>query len=215
MTKGEAIELVLLRVSGGKLSNDVEVKRIDISTYFESAYNYAVLFDYYERHNLAVQEYRLHGYNPDSKILAQQLCTLPVSRSRDTVRKLDYFVLPKNLMVLPGNRGLDSIFGDTESTYVKVNGQDEVIGLDPVGSGFFWFEKYPDENRVYIKSNSCTDPLYVRMMISGSDLGLDDDLSVPAGREQMMLDKMAEWFLNERMVPENLIKDNTDDGNRR
>jgi len=205
------IELVLLRASGGKLSNDVNVQRVDISTYFESAYNYAVLFDYYERHNIMMQEYRVFGFSGESKILEQQLCTLPVTPQKDTARKLNYAVLPKELMVLPGNRGLDSLFGGTESTFVKVSGQEAVIGIDPPGSGYFWFEKYPTENRVYIKGNDCTDTLYVRMMVKGSDIGLDDEIDLPAGREQIVLDKMAEWFLGERMTPENVIKDNTDD----
>jgi hypothetical protein len=214
MTKREMIELVLLRVSGGKLSNDVEVKRVDISTYFASAYNYATLFDYYERHNLMVQEYRVFGFSGEFKILEQQLCTLPVTPQKDTSRKLNYIVLPKKLMVLPGNRGLDSLFDSAESTYVKVSGQEAVIGLDPPGSGYFWFEKYPSENRVYIKGNDCTETLYIRMMIDAGDIWLDDDIDLPSGREQMVLDKMAEWFLGERMTPENTIKDNTDDARK-
>lgn len=205
------IELVLLRVSGGKLSNDVNVKRVDISTYFESAYNFAVLYDYYERHNMMVQEYRLFGFSEESKILSQQLCTVQVSTQKDSARGFSYFVLPNQLMILPGGRGLDSLFSGPESTFIKVNGQDEVIGLTAPGSGYYWYEKYPNEGRVYIKGSGCADPLFVRMMISGSDMGMDDEIAIPVGRDQMMIDKMAEWFLGERMTPENVIKNNTDD----
>lgn len=212
MTKEQIVELVFLRVHGGKTSSDVNIKRPNISFFFEAAYNYAILFDYYERHNLMLSERRIMGYSDQSKLLEQQLCTYPVTTQYDETRKLCYVTLPADLMVMPGGRGLDSIFGGTDGNYVKVNGQEYVDGLDPIGASFFWFEKYPNEARVYIKGNNCKNcDLFVRMMVSASSIGSKDEVQLPAGREKMILDLMAEWFTGERLLPENVVNENVDD----
>lgn len=213
LTKKQLIELVYLNVSGGKLSSDVNVKRVDINFYFPVAYNYAVLYDYYERHNLMVSEMRNMGFSQEGKILGELLITYPVTAQKDTSRNLDYIVLPKKLMTLPAGRGLDSLFGgDPESLFVKVTGQSDVIGLEPPGSGFFWFEKCPSEDRVYIKGLHGTDcTLYLRMLADAGDIGLNDEISFPSGREQMIIDKMVEFFAKERGLPENVVNENVDD----
>lgn len=214
MTKEEMVELVYLRIHGGKPSGDVNIKRVNVSFYFGPAYNYAVLLDYYERHNMMLREKRIMGYS-SQKILSQQLCTYQVTAVEDSDRGLCYVVLPKSLMVLPGARGLDSIFGGPEDSFVKVSGQEEVVGLEAAGAKFFWFEKYPSENRVYIKGGCGDCPLYLRMMVDASDIGDKDEVMLPAGREALVLDKMAEWFLGERQIPENVINENVDDIRRR
>lgn len=210
MTKEEMVELVYLRIAGGKPSSDVNIKRVNISFYFSAAYNHALLFDYYEKHGLMMQERRLMGYSSQSNLLEQQLFTYPVTVTEDAARGLRYFPLPKSLLVMPGGRGLSEVFGDTDSSFVKVGGQQEVVGLDATGANFYWFEKYPSEDRVYIKGG-CSCDLFVRMMVDPSALSDTDEVNLPAGRESMVLDKMAEWFLGERALPENNINENVDD----
>lgn len=213
MTKRELMEIVYLNITGGKPSSDVNVKRVDLNFYFPVAYNYAILYDYYERHNLMVSEMRNMGFSQEGKILGELLTTYPVTAQKDTSRNLSYIVLPKKLMTLPAGKGLDSLFGgDPESLFVKVTGQSDVIGLEPPGSGYFWFEKYPSEDRVYIKGIYCTDcTLYLRMLADASDIDLDDEISFPSGREQMIIDKMVDFFTKERGLPENVVNENVDD----
>ena len=213
MTKKELIEIVYLNITGGKPSSDVNVKRVDINFYFPVAYNYAILFDYYERHNLMVSEMRNMGYSQEGKILGELLTTYPVTAQKDASRNLSYIVLPKKLMTLPAGKGLDSLFGgDPESLFVKVTGQSDVIGLEPPGAGYFWFEKYSSEDRVYVKGLYCTDcTLYLRMLADASDIGLSDEISFPSGREQMIIDKMVDFFTKERGLSENIVNENVDD----
>lgn len=217
MTKRELIEIVYLNLSGGKLSSDIQVERVDLAFYFPVAYNYAILQDYYERHNLARQERADMGFSGESKILGQLLTTFPVTPQDDSARGLKYIALPSSLMVLPGGRGLDSLFGpNTDSMWAIVGGQEDVIGLSPAGAGFAWFEKYPSEDRIYLKGCNCTDcTLYLRMMSDGGNIGLDDNVSLPAGRESLVMDKMTEFYMKSRFVPQNIINDNVDDAQKK
>ena len=206
-----------LNISGGKLSSDIQVERVDLAFYFPVAFNYAILFDYYERHNLMVSERREFGFSSENKILGQLLTTFPVAPVADSARGLKYITLPRQMMVLPGGKGLDTLFGNNpDSSFVMVGGQEDVIGVTAIGAGFFWFEKYPTEDRVYIKGCECTDcTLYLRMMSDGGSIGLDDTVSLPAGREQMVIDKMVEFYMKERMIPQNVVNENVDDAQKK
>jgi len=211
MTKRELVELVYLKISGGKLSSDVQVERVDLMFYFPVAYNYAILQDFYERHNLAVLDRREFGFSEGTTSLAQLLTTYQATPIEDTVRGLKYIELPKNLMVLPGSRGLNSIFGpNPDSQFVIVDGQVDVVGLTPAGAGFAWYEKYPTGARMYLKGCDCTDcTLFVRMLADGGSIGLDDEVFLPTGKEMLVIDKMVEFHT--RMTPENIVNENVDD----
>ncbi len=211
MTKRELIELVYLKISGGKLSSDVQVERVDLAFYFPVAYNYAILQEFYERHNLAVSDRREYGSSEGTTSLAQLLTTYQATPIEDAVRGLKYLELPKNLMILPGSRGLNSIFGpNPDSQFVIVDGQADVVGLTPVGSGFAWYEKYPTGARVYLKGCDCTDcTLFVRMLADGGSIGLDDEVFLPTGKEMLVIDKMVEFHT--RMAPQNIVNENIDD----
>lgn len=209
MTKREMIELVYLNISGGKLSSDIQVERVDLAFYFPVAYNYAILFDYYEKHNLMVSERREYGFSGESKILGNLLTTFPVVTQEDETRGLKYVALPSSLMVLPAGRGIDSLFGkDLDSMFVLVGGPEDVIGLTPPGAGYAWLEG----EKLYLKGCDCTDcTLFLRMMSDGGSIGLDDEVKLPAGREMMVIDKMVEFYTKQRLMPQNIVNDNVDD----
>lgn len=209
MTKREMIELAYLSISGGKLSSDIQVERVDLAFYFPVAYNYAILQDYYERHNLMLAERREFGFSGESKILGNLLTTFPVVPQEDEARGLNYIALPSSLMVLPGGRGIDSLFGtDMDSMFVLVGGMEDVIGLTPPGAGYAWLEG----DKLYLKGCECTDcTLFLRMMSDGGKLGLDAEVKLPAGREMLVLEKMIEFYTKQRLTPQNIVNENVDD----
>ena len=213
MTKRELIELVYLNLSGGKLSSDIQVERVDLSFYFPVAYNYAILQDFYERNNLARQERAEQGLASENKILGSLLTTFPVVPQEDTARGLKYVALPSSLMILPGMRGIDSLFGQgMDSMFVLVGGPEDVIGLTAPGAGYAWLEG----EKLYLKGCDCADcALFLRMMSDGGGIGLDDTVKLPAGREDLVIDKMMEFYMKTRFVPQNIVNENVDDSQKK
>ena len=61
MTKAELVELVLLRVSGGKLSTDVVVRREDISFMLPAAYSLVLADTNKEDVMMKLREFRIVG----------------------------------------------------------------------------------------------------------------------------------------------------------
>ena len=61
MTKAELVELVLLRVSGGKLSTDVVVRREDISFMLPAAYSLVLADTGKEDATMKLREFRIIG----------------------------------------------------------------------------------------------------------------------------------------------------------
>ena len=212
MTKRELIELVYLNLSGGKLSSDIQVERVDLMFYFPVAYNFSILQDFYERNNLARQERAEQGFSSENKILGSLLTTFPVVPQDDAQRGLKYVALPSSLMILPGGRGLDALFGkDLDSMFVIVGGPEDVIGLTAPGAGYAWLEG----EKLYLKGCDCTDcALFLRMMSDGSTVGLDDQVKLPAGREDLVINKIMEFYMKTRFAPQNIVNDNVDDAQK-
>jgi hypothetical protein len=206
VTKRELIELVYLNLSAGKLSSDIQVERVDLAFYFPVAFNFAILQDFYERNNLARQERAEQGFASENKILGSLLTTFPVVPQ-------EYVALPSSLMILPGGRGLDALFGkDLDSMFAIVGGPEDVVGLTAPGAGYAWLEG----EKLYLKGCECTDcTLFLRMMSDGGTIGLDDQAKLPAGREDLVVNKMMEFYMKTRFLPQNIVNDNVDDAQKK
>lgn len=197
MTKGQIIDSVLLRVSGGRLSTDVDVRREDIAVLVGPAVSLA----------LAQSKKDAEG---DRRFLFQTLgvispgvsgqfsTTYSVTPVADSDRMLHYVELEQGIIPLQGNTGIDMLAPKVGRTsYVRLSSQSEIAGIpDYVPVTFYWVEG----RRVYIdglSENPCAHILKVMVDPFEADDSLEFNL--PDGAEFRAIDLLVQHFTGQRL----------------
>lgn len=213
MTKGEAIDTILVRVSGGVLSDHLTVERADIPPYLSAVIDYVVKMDIDERKNFNLRLFRAQGGRMGSMTLdADLLCTYDVEVKRDNKRELQYVTLPVKIQSLLGNAGLNEsgpIAGLEK--YYKIGSRNE-LELDLVGDDtFYYYEKLSDENRVYyVNLDPIVKEVYVKLATSVTNLDEGAELPIPQGYEKLVIDMCVEFFVAQRREPVDYSNDGID-----
>ena len=206
MTKGQIIELIILRVNGGRLTNDTKVRREDVEVLLSAAINYALLGQYtlYKRET------------GDNNIPEPYIATYPnVETNYDQDRELYYIDLPSGIMVLPKNYGLQSVSPmKGVANFVQTNFNDRHHNQYYTNSfrdvTLFWMEG----DKVYFQNlPTGVDKILVRLIQSFKELEDDDELAIPGGLEIDILKLMTEWFAGQRSFPADMKPDNSDNTN--
>lgn len=208
-TKGELVEQIYLRVSGGKLSDDVHIQRVDIEPYLAAAINYAMVKEIRIRKREAI----MNG-EWDSDLDPDFLGTYYPEIQTDDQRGLRYAELPVKIQSLPGNLGLQEVFPlYGEVNFVKIKGQFEVTGLNRVlKCPIYWFETVGISQRVYFKNLSrAVTKVAVRAVASIQDLEDEDVVPVPPGMEVEIIDICVGFFTGQRQMPSDMIANNNDE----
>jgi len=138
MKLGIIIELIYQRISGGRLSPDVDVKRVDIKSYLPSAINTAIREQYFNNISIRSLEKSL-SLLPDQFIKVFEDVEVKKNERRD----LKYVDFPSKPIAILDSYGLKSIMpmkGDVDFAYLKnktqVNGYEEYFD----NKVFFWVE---------------------------------------------------------------------------
>lgn len=186
MTKGELIELVLLRVSGGKLSPDITVRREDIEIMFSAAYNLVVSQDQSEKHN--IKEFRLLG--PQFALLSTFQSTLITPTPGDPY----YYMEP------PGANDTGDwvarVAPKTGQEFIRVRTASDVQSISfPVP--VFWTEG----KRIYIYNQMSDCQLRVTYHIDPRHFDDDDEIPFPDGGDAKVIEYLCEYFEKQRMNP--------------
>lgn len=213
MTKAEIIETVLLRVSGGRLSADVDVRREDISVLVAPAIA------------AALQTYLDEGLNRDRALLSISGAkghqpgaifgvTYTLSPALDTNREKYYVELPGRLLLVANNLGLVSVHplvGDNYPARI-VGSQLELQGLAPTGITFAWHELVEGNSRVYFSylPNPQGDQL-VKATIDPAGYGDDDNLPLPSGVDIAAIDLLTRHFLGQVQAPQDQMLTDTEE----
>lgn len=212
MTKGEFIDSIYINISGGKLTDDIHVQRVDIATYLPVALNWAIQ----KKHREDKRESRIDGIinNKVSSDLTYTYCVTDIKR--DCKRDLDYIDLPVPIQALDNNRGLVSMFPvQGGESFRKMDGPNTFQGLDRVLTfPIFWYEQSVGGDRIYIKNLSPTIKeagVNVQLVPSIPDLGDDDTLPIPAGYEMDVMNICLKWFKEQRYGLKDYDPDNKDD----
>jgi len=199
-TKRELADQILLKVNGGKPSQDTRVRREDIYKYVPAAVNYAMTKQYY----INSQD----GYKqlPDDFIATYE--SVPVQFN--AARELYYVQLPARIISLPRNIGLDTIspmkgFTNFVETSFSSRQLDSYSLKHMADQVLYWIEF----DKVYFEQLSdLVTELLVRMIASVDDLSPDDQLPIPPGMEVEVLKIVEEFFLEQRKIPADTLDNN-------
>ena len=207
MKLGIIIELIYQRISGGRLSPDVDVKRVDIKSYLPSAINTAIREQYFNNISIRSLEKSL-SLLPDQFIKVFEDVEVKKNERRD----LKYVDFPSKPIAILDSYGLKSIMpmkGDIDFAYLKnktqVNGYEEYFD----NKVFFWVEG----SRAYFKNISpMVNTVLVSMIASIDALTDDDEAPIPIGLEEKVINNTCDWFIGQRSMPQDKIENyNRDD----
>lgn len=191
MTKGELIDLVHLKLSGGKLSQDLTWERGDVEAFLPAAMNYVITM--YNRQDRAesLQELQVYGSTTGGTNAEPFLTTVQVTPLRDETRDDWYVDLPKKARILPLNRGIEDVFAPKgEWNFQRISSPAAIVGLD-MPCGYYWYE-HP---KLRLKNLELpTGPLYVRYLVDTTDLDENDTIPMPAGLEVQVAQLMYDFF---------------------
>ena len=210
MRKGELLEAVYLRVNGGQLSADTNVRREDINVMLAPAINYITLKEtrIRKRENMGVSYTSSTGV--DSEFLAT--FTLPVLNDDQRCKR---YVEPSiRLNPLDSNRGIDTVAAiQGERQFQKLRGEYEDVGLQHVMPNVtrYWFEYIGVSQRIYFKNLPMSvQEVIVKAVARASDLEDDDEIPMAAGVEIEVLELLVSWFTGQKAMPDDYAADGRD-----
>jgi hypothetical protein len=207
-TKGELIDQLYIKVTGGQLSPDVNVKRVDIAAYMAQAINNVIVS--YIRATKREDEDNSSGI--DVEFYKTYFPTLLYDNRMD----LYYLVLPSRLQQLPSGQGIASV-APTHSRvpFTRVRTMYQPVGFSHVLGTYYWYEKIAgdtDEERLYFENLGSPIPdILLRMIPSFEGMNDNEIVSVPAGLEINILDLANKWFSEQRRMPADMLANNNDE----
>lgn len=202
MTKGEYVDLTLLRINGGVLNNESAVWRVDIISYIPAAVNYVLMMS----ENIQIKD------EGDREMPNEFIACYPVNISMDNDRNVNYITLPVSPIAFRSNRGIRLIMDNCNNSYAPI--RETSAGslhriLKMLGDkGAYW---YQGKNRINIYNKPrLASKVYAYIIADVDSYGLDDDLPVPAGMEPDVLNMLYQYFTGERQAPADLKTDQKD-----
>lgn len=199
MTKAEIVELVLIRINGGKITGDTKIRKEDIASFLASAINYAV-----------IRQYQINkDETGENEFPSAFIATYPnVEVEVDDDRELSYIDLPARIISLPKNYGLQSVSAmKGDSLFIQTNFTDRhnnsYFSNSFADTTLYWQEG----QRVYFQ-NIATDKVLVRLIQDLNDVDDDAQLPIPGGLEVEVLKIMENWFMGQRATPADYVVNN-------
>jgi len=203
MTKGKFRELVLIKVSGGVLTNQGSIDRRDINVYIPVAVNYSMLAGY----NLEIktEEDRdfssmFYGYFPDQAILTDA-----------TRHNWKYIVDPAGGIALPRNQDIRSIEDGLGNTYKPLpdNAMKHLNYYLPLMEGIGFYRR--EQTKIYIfNAPPIAKTISVSRIVDCDSLADTDILPIPAGLEKLAIDVCYEFIVGIRQLPADRKNDKRD-----
>jgi len=188
VTKAELIELVLLRVSGGKLSTDVVVRREDIATMLPAAYNFVLSESNDKDKAMDLRAFRLTG--PTTQSLATSTSAIITPTQGDPY----YYMIPVGANDTGNWVARVAPKGGEEFIRVRSASDAQSIGY-PVP--IFWTEG----KKIYIYNQLINCPLRVTYNVDPTSFEDNDDVPFPDGGEAKVIDYLCNHFEKQRGNP--------------
>lgn len=200
MKQGVAIELVLLRVNGGELTDEGSVQRADIRAYLPVAINYVTSKAYYtNRKEEGDRDFPSSFYGTFDGIVIDRNGNVPI------------ITLPKMVVDLPSNQGIRYITDDCGNTFTPLSDADfQMVN--------YYKNMFPGE-RFYRRIGLVVQlwnlsPLakHINSIIMIDPTEFDDDTTLPiqAGMEQDVIDLCVQHFTAQRQQPADVVANKTD-----
>ena len=212
MTVGELIESLLLRVTGGNLNADNDVRREDIRVLVGPATSFVLAQYSQEQLRTQLQLSRLNGSGMYTGSHSYST-TYKLTPILDEDRGLYYITPPGNILRLPQESGIDMVRPVTgRKSYIGVKSDAEISGIPvAVDAVFYWIEVLDDQTRVYM--DNVGRPVcdhYLRAILDPNDLSSSDEFPVPAGVDMRVIDILVAHFEGQRLFPQDYRIDDRD-----
>lgn len=184
MTVAEAIELVLLKVNGGKITPDDSVMRADIRTFLPAAVNYAM--DKAYNLNLKIEgdrDYPSEFYSVFEDVAIDRTARLP------------FIEMTTGAVPLKGGAGLRFVYDNCGTQYSPVSDADmgSIEYYSKLTPGMGWYR--PTGSKVTLYGiNPLAETINYQQITRVEDLADTDELPIQAGGETDVLSLMVEWF---------------------
>lgn len=181
MTKAEITDSVLLRLSGGRMSNDVDVRREDIAVLVDGAIAEVLKEQADEEKNKDITRLRYLGHKGNDPITYYAV-TKRLTPQLDSDRDQYYIDLGGRVFVGAGRTGVAGIKPLKGSKVYKPASSAAAISAIPENMGlvFYWIETVDGNSYLYF--NTLSTPVcehLIQVYVSPSDLGAEDQLPVP------------------------------------
>ncbi len=190
MKKGIFKELVLLKLTGGVLTDESTFKREDIDAYIPASINWAMAKTY----NVNLKQ---EGDRDFPSVFFGEF-TETISRAT----RIPSITLPKGVMPMYGNQGLRYIKDNCGHTYSPLSDSDmhTVEHYDDMLIGSKWF-RLKGNNRVDLYGLSpIIKTLYGEYLVKIEDLDDEDELPIQGGMEVEAIQVCVEFFTGQRQL---------------
>lgn len=200
MIQGVAIDLILLRVNGGELSDEGAVQRSDIRAFLPIAINYATQKAYYiNRREEGDRDFPSNFYGTFSGLAINKTTTPPT------------ITLPKAIVSLPSNQGIRYVMDDCGNTYTPLNDADMTM-INYYGNIFSEERFYRRTGLVIQLYNMPKLALTSNVVAMADPTTFTDDTELPiqAGMETDVIEMTVAHFREQRGTPADVIVDDKD-----
>lgn len=199
LLQGVAIDLILLRLNGGQLTDDEAVQRDDIRAYLPVAYNYVTSKAYYTNK-------REEG-DRDFPSSFYGTFTCPITQSNGVAT----ITFPQTVVPLPSNQGIRYVIDNCGNTYTPLN-DGEVPMINYYKTQFPLVRFYRRTGLVAQLWNisPVASSVNIVVMVAPENFVDTDDLPIQAGMEQDFLDLVIQHFTGQRQTPADKTVDDKD-----
>jgi len=204
MEKGKFVELVIIRLGGGVLADDLAIQRVDVEALLPAAVNYAMTAG---RNTHLAQD----GDRDFPSMFFGTFTDLPIDRSGN----IPSITLPKGYVPMYGGEGLRSIFDNCGNYYSPLMDADRrSIGYykgKMLCQGFYYpigkkkVEVYP--------TTEIVETLSGEYIVNPDELEDTDELPLPGETAMMALDLCVQWLSDQRERPADLTNSKVDEAN--
>lgn len=202
MQKGLLVESVLLALNGGSLTDESAVKRVDIKAYLPSAVNYAMTKSY----NINIQVERSRDI---SGLFWGAFRDLPIIRDDNRMPRIN---LPKGTVALPRNQGIRRLIDGCDGVYTPLMDGDlhTIKYFAPILSGSKFFRLFPTYIELHDLNPLVETVKELDMIVRTEDLLDTDELPIPAGMEDDVINLCLRHFDPQRQSPADKINNTVD-----
>lgn len=204
MTKGEMVEQVYLKVTGGRPDADVSVMREDIENLVGYAIASALDNDRELKKRSARADSRVFGNHSYTSYAGEFVATYEVTPEKDEARGLYKITPPVKYATFGENQGLYDLRPIKGSSYARASSAKVLAGMrDDLGITFYWPEIVNGGQVVYISDIGlpvCSHLLQI--VVDAKDLNDDDEIPAPANVQFNAINLLVQFFMEQRSIPE-------------
>ena len=197
MTKAELIGQVLLKVTGGILTEDNSVLYEDVQALLVPAMNHVVMEQYY-----------LDKQDEEGERIINPLLLTPYTISTisdDTERNQKYITLPQRPVTLPRARAVPFVGSTRGKQFMPLELGAEALVDHYAGINAAVTLYQHEGSKVYFWNLPAgTNAIRVKMLVNVADLADTDEIVLPSGGDLKVIQILVEYFTGQREVPEDV-----------